>query len=198
MHNIKFIGSFEKINQCPKPDKPEYVFLGRSNVGKSSLINMICNRNSLARVSKQPGKTQEMNYYLVEDTWYLVDLPGYGYAKRSKDVRDKFEKMIHTYLDLRESMLCAFLLVDINVPPQKLDLDIANWMGEHGIPFVIVFTKCDRLKKPEVPAQVFFEALSESWETPPQHFFSSANTNMGREDILALIEEVNASFLNQQ
>ena len=147
IHEAEFVGSFANERQCPKDNKPEYAFIGRSNVGKSSLINMLCERKSLAKVSNRPGKTQTLNYFLIDKHWYIVDLPGYGYAKISKSKRFEWEKMIEGYLLLRKTLGCAFVLIDLNVPPQQIDIEFVNWMGKMKVPFVLVFTKTDRLKK---------------------------------------------------
>ncbi len=194
--NIKsatYIGSFPREAGCPKDGKPEYAFIGRSNVGKSSLINMLCNRKELARVSNKPGKTQNLNFYLINEAWYLVDLPGYGYAKVSKKTRESFEKMIEQYLLERKKLQCAFVLIDANIPPQKIDLEFVNWLGEKGVPFVLVFTKTDRMSKLQGQRQVdlFNKALKENWEALPPHFITSAVERTGRDALLDYIAEIN-------
>jgi len=194
--NIKsaaYMGSFPREAICPKDGKPEYAFIGRSNVGKSSLINMLCNRKELARVSNKPGKTQTLNFYLINETWYLVDLPGYGFAKVSKKTRDSWGKMIEQYLLERKTLQCAFVLIDANIPPQKIDLEFINWLGQKGVPFVLLFTKTDRMSKLQCQRQIelFQKALLQHWETLPQHFVTSALTNLGREDILGYIANIN-------
>ena len=191
--SIEFIGSFEHISQCPKTNLPEYAFIGRSNVGKSSLINAITGRKELARISSKPGKTQTINYFLVNESWYLVDLPGYGYAKSSKTNRAKWKKMIDKYLKKRDSLYCVFSLIDIRHKLQKLDLDFINGLGEHGIPFVITFTKADKIKPKEVEThvQVVLQELLEHWESLPEHFVTSAETAAGTEDILRFIQKIN-------
>lgn len=194
--NIKsatYIGSFPREAGCPKDGKPEYAFIGRSNVGKSSLINMLCNRKELARVSNKPGKTQNLNFYLINEAWYLVDLPGYGYAKVSKKTRESFGKMIEQYLLERKKLQCAFVLIDANIPPQKIDLEFVNWLGEKGVPFVLVFTKTDRMSKLQGQRQVdlFNKALKENWEALPPHFITSAVERTGRDALLDYIAEIN-------
>jgi GTP-binding protein len=192
-----FIGSFERPDQCPPQTLPEYVFLGRSNVGKSSLINLLCLHSGLARTSGKPGKTQHFNYFLVEKSWYLVDVPGYGYAKRAQTLRAQWETTLRSYLVERLSLQCAFLLVDINVPPQKNDLAMARFLGESGIPLAVVFTKTDR-GKPAENAQsraAFEEAMLEEWETLPPFFATSAAEYLGREELMAYIHDINARFV---
>ena len=189
-----YLASFPSEHKCPRDDKPEYAFIGRSNVGKSSLINMLTNRKDLARTSKKPGKTQMLNYYLINDNWYIVDLPGYGYAKISKVKRKEWSQMIHTYLQKRQNLQCAFVLLDSNIPPQKIDMEFINWMGEMGIPFVIVYTKYDRLKKSDQGKNIELieEELLKSWNSLPQRFTTSSNKGMGRDEILSFIESINA------
>lgn len=181
---------------CPTPDKPEYAFIGRSNVGKSSLINMLCKRKNLARISVQPGKTQLINHFLINKNWYIVDLPGYGYAKRSKKNREKWKKMISGYLLNRKNLLCTFVLIDIRIPPQKLDLDFINNLGENQLPFVIVFTKSDKLSQIEIKQKIddYKKILSESWEKLPRIIISSARTGIGRKELLEYIEQTNLIF----
>jgi len=194
VHHIAFAGSFPTESQCPKDGKPEYAFIGRSNVGKSSLINMLTGRKELARTSKKPGKTQLLNFFLVDGSWYLVDLPGYGYAKISKRKRREWEKMIQGYLVKRATLLCAFVLIDANVPPQKIDIEFINWLGEMRVPFVLVFTKSDRLKPAELEANIaaFRLALEVYWEPLPQQFVTSSRERTGRQQMLDFIGQVNA------
>lgn len=189
----KYIGSFPRIEACPKADRPEYAFIGRSNVGKSSLINMICDKKNMARTSKKPGKTQMINYFDINEEWYLVDLPGYGYAKISKKQRLKWRLMIETYLKQRESLCCAFVLIDVNVPPQMIDIEFMNWLGQNRLPFVIVYTKADRLKPEELEENLatIQKKLLEYWEALPEQFISSANERSGKEDILDFIDNIN-------
>ena len=190
---VDFKGSFPTESQCPKDEKPEYAFIGRSNVGKSSLINMLMGRKNLAHVSGKPGKTQYLNFYLIDDSWYIVDLPGYGYAKISKTKRKEWEKMIQSYLVKRHNLQCAFILIDCNIPPQKIDIEFINWMGAARIPFLIIFTKKDKSKAEVVTSNIeaFRKSLLENWENLPQQFITSANTGEGRNDILEFIEELN-------
>lgn len=182
---IDFVGSFEKDNQCPTLSIPEFAFIGRSNVGKSSLINCITGRKELARVSKKPGKTQHMNFFKINNSWHLVDLPGYGYAQTSKKNRAKWGIMIESYLAKRQQLICAFNLIDLNIPPQKIDLEFIDWMGANRVPFVLTFTKTDRLKDREISERVdhYLETLSKSWNSMPQHFITSSTKRIGIESI---------------
>ena len=185
-----FSSSHARVAQAPKGDRPEFAFIGRSNVGKSSLINMLTQRRELARTSGTPGKTQLINYFLINDSWYLTDLPGYGYAKRSKKTRAKWETRTENYFLRREQMVCAFVLVDANVPPQKIDLEFINWLGENGVPFAIVFTKTDRKKSRDGGSvEVFKAKLLETWEELPPVFVTSSVNGSGREEVLAFIGE---------
>lgn len=189
--NSKFSSSHAQVKQAPKGERPEFAFIGRSNVGKSSLINMLAARKELARTSSTPGKTQLINYFMINDSWYLTDLPGYGYAKRSKSTRAKWETRTEDYFLRREQMLCAFVLVDANVPPQKIDLEFINWLGENGVPFVITFTKTDRKKSRDGGSvEDFKQALLETWEELPPIFITSANNGTGRQEIIDFIENV--------
>ncbi len=189
----KYIGSFPRIDACPKADRPEYAFIGRSNVGKSSLINMLCDKKNMARTSKKPGKTQMINYFDINGAWYLVDLPGYGYAKISKKQRLKWRLMIENYLRQRESLCCAFVLIDANVPPQNIDIEFMNWLGQNRIPFVIVYTKTDRLKPDELEAKIatIQQKLLEYWEALPEQFLTSSDERTGKDEILQFINEIN-------
>jgi len=199
LHSTDFVGSFERESQCPKDNKPEYAFIGRSNVGKSSLINMLCERKDMARVSNEPGKTQHLNYYNVNDKWYLVDLPGYGYAKISKKKRETWRKMINYYLNHRVPLCTVFLLVDGSIAPQKIDLEFINDLGEKGVPFCIVFTKSDKAKedKRKLYLDQFFAKLSETWEEMPPHFITSSTKRTGREEILNYIQGINKEYEQQ-
>ncbi len=190
---VNFIGSFPRESACPNGKLPEYAFIGRSNVGKSSLINMICERKSLARVSKKPGKTQLINYFQIEKRWYLVDLPGYGYAKLSKKHRQSLRIMIEGYLSDRRQLSCAFVLIDANVPPQSIDIEFINWMGSQQIPFAIIFTKSDRLSPNKLDSNValFKKTMSQYWTNMPPYFITSSVLNTGRDEILSFIMEVN-------
>ncbi len=181
------------VGQCPKTTLPEYAFIGRSNVGKSSLINMLTNHGKLAKTSATPGKTVLINHFLINKEWYLVDLPGYGYAKRSQKDQDKFERMIDGYILEREQMCNLFLLIDIRHEPQAIDLEFMIWLGENAVPFSIVFTKADKLAKTKVQAQAdaYLERLRDQWEELPPYFITSAETRMGRTEILDYIESIN-------
>ncbi|QQS28528.1 MAG: YihA family ribosome biogenesis GTP-binding protein [Sphingobacteriales bacterium] len=192
--SANFIGSFVKLSQCPAPTLPEYAFIGRSNVGKSSLINMLTGRKALAKVSVTPGKTQTINHFLINNQWYLVDLPGYGYAKVSKTQRKAWEQFIQNYLVKRDNLQCVFLLIDSRIPPQQSDLEFANWLGERLIPFVIVFTKIDDKKFTPKNIEVFKTAMLQTWETLPQMLMTSAEKKKGKEEMLDFIEAINAKF----
>jgi GTP-binding protein len=182
--------------KCPKPDRPEYAFIGRSNVGKSSLINMLTSRSSLAKISGKPGKTQLINHFLIDNEWYLVDLPGYGYAQVSKVEREKFAALIDGYLTSRPNLLCIFVLVDSRIEPQKIDLDFMYNLGEKGLPFVIVFTKTEKLGPTKLQATLdtYRAKLLETWEEVPQLFVTSAVTAAGREEILSFIRPLNQEY----
>jgi len=191
--DVDFIGSFTSEAGCPPSRLPEYAFIGRSNVGKSSLINMLTNKKNLARISNTPGKTQLLNYFEVNKKWYLVDLPGYGYAKVSKKKRATFEQMIQRFLNVRQSLQCTFVLIDVRHELQAIDLEFINWMGEVNIAFVMVFTKSDKLKDHEVEAHVdrINQRLLAFWDELPQQFITSAKTKLGREEILEFIGDIN-------
>ncbi len=200
IHDVKFTGSFERESQCPVEIIPEVAFIGRSNVGKSSLINMLCNRKGLAKVSNTPGKTQTINFFRVDNRWNLVDLPGYGYAKISKKMRAKWEKMIERYLLLRPQLMVVFVLIDSRHKLQKIDLEFINWLGERQIPFVIVYTKTDKLKtkkKIEENIKIIQDELLQYWHKLPQQFVTSAEKKTGREDILNFIKNLNTKFVEQ-
>ena len=187
------------VSMCPKDTKPEYAFIGRSNVGKSSLINMLTRNKSLAKTSVKPGKTQLINHFLINDQWYLVDLPGYGYARTSKNSRQLFQKMITDYILHRETLINVFVLIDSRIPPQKIDLDFINFLGTNGIPLNIIFTKTDKPKQRELTQNVntFLSTLSETWESLPQHFLTSSVTSFGRDNLLSHIDQINHSLANQ-
>lgn len=197
--NIEFIGSFKQYKQAPDDHRPAYAFIGRSNVGKSSLINLLTGRTNTARVSSNPGKTQSLNYFLVDENWYLVDLPGYGYAKVSQKEREAWQKMIRQYLSLKENLVCTFVLIDSRIPPQELDISFINWLGEAGIPFVLVFTKVDKLKGSERGKQIrkISSAILEYWEELPEQFECSSVTGEGREELLNFIQQVNERYQQQ-
>lgn len=182
--------------QCPKPDRPEYAFIGRSNVGKSSLINLLTNNEKLAKTSRTPGKTQLINHFNINDEWYIVDLPGYGFAKRSMKERNRWEQMIEGYLRHRENLMTIFVLIDSRHSPQKIDLEFVNKLGKWQTPFCLVFTKADKENQRTVSANVkaFLEKMRATWQFLPQHFVTSVVKKMGRDKILHLIEEMNAEF----
>ena len=196
INQASFLMSNSTYQQCPKPDKPEYAFIGRSNVGKSSLINSIVRKKNLAKTSQTPGKTQLINHFFINEDWYLVDLPGYGYAKVSKVEREKFEKMINEYLTLRTNLVCTFVLIDVRHEPQKVDVEFMQKLGENGLPFCIVFTKADKLSNTAVNRNlaVYEQIMLETWEEMPQYFVTSSVTGTGREEILDYIDELNQSF----
>lgn len=194
-----YVISSPSEEKCPKPDKPEYAFIGRSNVGKSSLINMICGRERLAKISSNPGKTRLINHFLINKSWYLVDLPGYGYAKISQSQRKEWEKMIDEYLRNRKNLLNLFVLIDSRHPPQKIDLAFIEKLGNRQIPFSIVFTKTDKEKPGVVKRNIasFKNALSENWEFLPAFFISSSLKREGRDDLLNFIESQNDHFFGK-
>ena len=185
------------VSMCPKDTKPEYAFIGRSNVGKSSLINMLTNNRKLAKTSATPGKTLLINHFIINKEWYLVDLPGYGYAKRSKKEVDKLDQMIRGYILQREQLVNVFVLVDIRLEPQKIDLEFIEWLGVSGIPFSIVFTKADKLtpNKAHQAMEAYQKKLAETWEEMPPMFLTSAEKKEGRNEVLEYIEAINASLL---
>jgi GTP-binding protein len=191
--DVEFVMSNSDVKKCPKPDRPEYAFIGRSNVGKSSLINSLMQRKKLAKTSSTPGKTQLINHFSVNEAWYLVDLPGYGFAKVSKAQKQKFERMISDYILGRENLVSVFVLVDSRHTPQQIDLEFMEWLGMSGIPFSIVFTKMDKLKRSEVDAKLskYQNKMMETWEELPQMFETSAEKNSGREDVLQYIDVLN-------
>ena len=192
----EFVMSNSDVAKCPKDLLPEYAFIGRSNVGKSSLINMLTGRNNLAKTSGKPGKTQLINHFIINKKWFLVDLPGYGYAKVSKTLKQKFQKFIIDYFTKRQQLVSAFVLVDIRHEPQKIDLDFMEYLGVNQIPFSIVFTKADKLKPKAIENHVakYSEELLKSWEELPQHFITSSTKSMGKDEILQFIEDSNAEI----
>lgn len=194
--DARFIISNSDITKCPTDGKPEYAFIGRSNVGKSSLINTLTNRKNLALTSAQPGKTILINHFLINDEWYLVDLPGYGYARRGKEQREKLSEIIRKYILYREELVCLFLLIDCRHEPKKIDLDFIEFLGENGIPFSIIFTKTDKLGKNKLMEQIgeYKKTLSENWEELPVIFLSSSLNKTGREEILSYIEGINKTL----
>ncbi len=194
----EFVVSNSDVAKCPNSKLPEYAFIGRSNVGKSSLINMLTARKSLAKTSGRPGKTQLINHFLINKDWHLVDLPGYGYARVSKSIKKTFQKFITQYFEQREQMLCAFVLIDSRHNPQPIDLEFMQWLGEHGIPFCIIFTKADKLKPNALTRNVetYKEKMLEIWEEMPVHFITSSTNDLGREEVLKYIENLNTQFIS--
>ena len=206
IRTAEYLISSAKVEQCPKAELPEYAFIGRSNVGKSSLINMLADNNKLAKTSATPGKTILINHFLInrapegkmptspaDRPWYLVDLPGYGYAKRSKKDQENFEHMISSYILEREQMTLLFLLIDVRLEPQKIDLEFIEWLGENGVPFAIIVTKADKVSKGRLGGNVqhYLKELSKQWEELPPHFVTSSENSMGREELLQYIGKVN-------
>lgn len=194
--SAEFIISNSDVLKCPQENLPEYAFIGRSNVGKSSLINSLLQRKNLAKTSGRPGKTQLINHFKINKNWFLVDLPGYGYAKVSKKQKRIFQKFITDYFSQRSQLIMAFVLIDCRHEPQPVDMDFIHWMGSNGIPFSIVFTKADKLKPKVLEKNVenYLAVLSESWEELPPHFITSSTLHSGREDILEYIDKINASL----
>ncbi len=189
-----FVISNTNVAKCPKEMLPEYAFIGRSNVGKSSLINMLTGKSKLAKTSGKPGKTQLINHFLINDNWFLVDLPGYGYAQVSKAKRQSFQKFIKDYFLKRQQLVCSFVLVDVRLEPQKIDLEFMKFLGENNIPFCIVFTKADKLKTSQLNRNIQFynkKMTLSDWETMPQFFVTSATAKSGREELLSFIDELN-------
>ncbi|MGB5243097.1 MAG: ribosome biogenesis GTP-binding protein YihA/YsxC [Lutimonas sp.] len=196
INQAEFVISNTDVNKCPKELLPEYAFIGRSNVGKSSLINMLTDQKSLAKTSGKPGKTQLINHFLINKSWFLVDLPGYGYAKVSKNKRDTFQKFIADYFMKRQQLVCTFVLVDVRHEPQNIDLDFFTFLGSNQIPFCIVFTKADKLGGTTLKKNLvsYEKKVLEQWETMPTYFITSATNKMGKEEILTFIDEVNNSL----
>ncbi|HON69768.1 MAG: ribosome biogenesis GTP-binding protein YihA/YsxC [Tenuifilum sp.] len=192
IRTAKFVASYPSVQKCPKTDLPEYAFIGRSNVGKSSLINMLTCTKALAKVSQTPGKTQLINYYLINDSWHLVDLPGYGYAKVSKGEREKFSDIVLNYILKRENMHLLFVLIDSRLEPQDIDIQFINWLGVNQVPFALVFTKTDKVSSMvlEQNIELHKKVLHESWEELPPIFTTSCVTRTGREDVLNYIDSV--------
>lgn len=192
-----YVISSPNVEGCPKPDKPEYAFIGRSNVGKSSLINMLTNQSKLAKTSNTPGKTQLINHFLINNSFYIVDLPGYGFAKVSQNTRNTWEKMIAGYLQQRKNLVTVFILIDSRHEPQNIDLAFLRKLGAWGIPFNVIFTKADKSTQREAAkhARQFIEAMKKEWEFIPRSFITSAVKFLGRKEILAFIDEMNSSFV---
>jgi len=191
--SAEFVISNQDVNKCPSNNLPEYAFIGRSNVGKSSLINMLTERKSLAKTSRRPGKTQLINHFIINKNWYLVDLPGYGYARVSKSSKKTFQKFITAYFEQRKQLVSAFVLIDIRHKPQPLDLKFMEWLGEHIIPFSIVFTKADKLKPKAIENNIeaYKTILLETWEDMPNYFITSSSKYIGKDELLNYIENTN-------
>lgn len=196
IHDAQFLTSNSRADLCPAPALPEYAFIGRSNVGKSSLINMLTGRNGLAKTSSSPGKTQLINHFIINDNWYLVDLPGYGYAKVSKTSRAEWAKMINFYLRHRPNLMCVCVLLDSRHSPQAADLEFMEKLGEEGIPFVMVFTKSDKQSTAQTKALLtaYLAKMSETWDELPRYFQTSAETGLGRDELLNFIAGVNKDW----
>jgi len=189
-----FVVSNTDVSKCPNEPLPEYAFIGRSNVGKSSLINMLTERKSLAKISGRPGKTQLINHFKINENWFLVDLPGYGYAKVSKTTKSKFQKFITSYFEQRKQLVSAFILIDIRHSPQKIDMEFMQWLGENEIPFSIVFTKADKLKPKAIERNIeeYLKAmLDDVWEVTPDYFITSSSKGIGRDELLNYIDQIN-------
>jgi len=194
INTAEFVISNSEVDKCPKERLPEYAFIGRSNVGKSSLINMLTNHKNLAKTSSKPGKTQLINHFKINSNWFLVDLPGYGYARVSKKTKAVFQQFIMDYFEQREQLVCAFILIDSRLEPQKIDVEFINYLGESGIPFCLIFTKADKLGKTQVQKNVAAykkHLLANDWEEMPQYFITSSEEGTGKEDVLTYIENVN-------
>lgn len=194
--SAEFVISNTDVNKCPKTGFPEYAFIGRSNVGKSSLINMLTGNKKLAMTSSTPGKTLLINHFLINKQWYLVDLPGYGYASRSKKGVADIQRVIGSYLENRMEMTCLFVLIDSRLEPQKIDVNFMNWLGENQVPFVIIFTKADKQSKSRTESKIrgYLEKLKEQWEELPPYFITSSLSGAGRDDVLSYIESINTSL----
>lgn len=188
----EFLSSETDVKKCPPPDKPEFAFIGRSNVGKSSLLNMLTNKKNLAKTSNKPGKTQTINHFVINQKWYMVDLPGYGYAKASKEKREGFGKIIENYVLKRDNLHCLFILIDSRLEPQKIDLHFIQWTGEKGIPLCLLFTKADKLTKNQLKKNIsiYHSTLKDRWDELPASFITSAKTNSGKKEVLSFIEKV--------
>ena len=196
INSAEFQCSSPRADMCPQTDLPEYAFIGRSNVGKSSLINMLTGRNKLAMTSSTPGKTMLVNHFIINKEWYLVDLPGYGFAQRGKREMDKLWNLISHYVLEREQLTCLFVLIDIRHEPQQKDLDFFQFLGENGVPFAIIFTKADKISRQKIQSSVkaYLNVLDEMWEELPPHFITSATSKMGKDDVLNYIDEINKNL----
>ena len=194
IESATFVISNTDVKKCPSGTKPEYAFIGRSNVGKSSLINMLTGKNGLAMTSATPGKTMLINHFLINNNWYIVDLPGYGYAKRGQKGKEQIKRIIESYILQREQMTCLFVLIDSRHEPQNVDLEFIEWLGENGVPFAIVFTKADKLKSERQAkdnVQRYLNELKKQWEELPPHFITSSEKRIGRDELLEYIEQIN-------
>ncbi len=192
----EFVISNSDFRKCPPGNMPEYAFIGRSNVGKSSLINRLCNQKDLAKASSKPGKTLLINHFLINKEWHLVDLPGYGYASRGKSQREELKRIIESYILYREQLVCLFVLIDCRHEAQKIDLEFMEWLGENGVPFAIVFTKADKLgsERLRLNIQAYKDKLLETWEELPPIFHTSSQNGLGKEELTAYIEDINAQI----
>ncbi|WP_159799576.1 ribosome biogenesis GTP-binding protein YihA/YsxC [Flavobacterium sp. MK4S-17] len=201
VNTAEFIISNSDVAKCPNEPLPEYAFIGRSNVGKSSLINMLTGRNSLAKTSAKPGKTQLINHFKINSNWFLVDLPGYGYARVSKKAKETFQKFITDYFEKREQLVCGFVLIDIRLEAQKIDLEFINYLGEAQVPFCIIFTKADKISKGKISQHVAAyrkQLLANNWEEMPQYFVTSSTEGTGRDELLNYIDTVNQEIFKNQ
>lgn len=194
--SAEFVISNTDINKCPDNGLAEYAFIGRSNVGKSSLINMLTNKKGLAMTSSRPGKTLLINHFIINNAWYLVDLPGYGYATAGKSMREKLKDIIESYILYREKLTCLFVLIDSRHEPQQIDIEFMEWLGENGIPFSIVFTKIDKLSKSKLNENLkaYQDKLFETWEELPPVFITSSEKAQGRDELLGYIDEINTGL----
>ncbi len=197
--SAEYKGSSPRADMCPQTEMPEYAFIGRSNVGKSSLINMLTGKSKLAMTSSTPGKTMLINHFIINNSWYLVDLPGYGYAQRGKKGMEKLQNLISYYVLERQQLTCLFVLIDIRLEPQKKDIDFLNFIGENGVPFAIIFTKADKLKKQLVQPAVdkYVKFLMESWEELPPYFVTSSESRLGRDEVLDYIDSINHTIAEE-
>lgn len=201
VNTAEFVISNSDVAKCPKEFLPEYAFIGRSNVGKSSLINMITGQKSLAKTSGKPGKTQLINHFKINGNWFLVDLPGYGYARVSKKAKSVFQQFITDYFEKREQLVCGFVLIDIRHEPQKIDLEFMEWLGESEIPFCIIFTKADKIGKTKIATHVAEyrkQMLMNHWEEMPQHFVTSSENGLGKDELLAYIDGLNQDIFKAE
>ena len=196
--SAEFVISNTDVRKCPEGNLPEYAFIGRSNVGKSSLINMLTGRKGLAMTSATPGKTMLINHFLINKNWHLVDLPGYGYAKRGQKGQQQIQNIIESYILHRTQMSCLFVLIDCRHEPQQIDLDFIEWLGENGIPFALIFTKADKLKSGRLQANIraYLQQLQEQWEELPPYFITSSENRLGREEVLSYIEQINKEIFH--